>query len=266
MSAYYQFLSRQTNPDQSITTHYCSTIHAQGAWSDKEQHMAVATGVITAELEHYNPRPDMNFGRISLDIFGMIHFGEFSITTKTIRPGKTIELLESVMESQGRVCIVARAWRILTHDTHFISGTEDEVVTHPAELPDWEGMKHWPGGYIASIQVKAHPDRRAGKGIVWINTPIEMVEGQETSDFVHIMGLIDSANGVVPRRGADRSWGYPNLDLQIHMHRIPQGRWLGLETIQQYGSSGIGLTSSILHDEHGPFGRSEQILTIRPIA
>ena len=127
-------------------------------------------------------------------------------------------------------------------------------------------MKHWPGGYIASLQVKAHPDRRAGKGIVWLNTPIEMVEGQETSDFVHIIGLIDTANGIVPRRGSDRSWGYPNLDLQIHLHRIPQGRWLGLETTQQYGSSGIGLTSSILHDVHGPFGHSEQILTVRPLS
>lgn len=265
MSAYYQLLNRQTNDDQSVTSTYLSTIHSQGAWSDAEQHMAVATGVITAELEHYNPRPEMDFGRISLDILGMIHFGEFTITTRVIRPGKTIELLESTMESKGRPCIVARAWRILKHDTHFISGLEDAPLAHPEELPDWEGMKHWPGGYIQSIQVKAHPDRRAGKGIVWLNTPIEMVEGQATSDFVHIIGLIDTANGIVPRRGSDRTWGYPNLDLQIHMHRLPEGRWLGLETIQQYGSSGIGLTSSVLHDVHGPFGRSEQILTVRPL-
>jgi hypothetical protein len=36
---------------------------------------------------------------------------------------------------------------------------------------------------------------------------------------------------------------------------------LGLETVQQYGSDGIGLTSAVLHDVYGPFGRSEQILT-----
>ncbi|NDX71453.1 thioesterase family protein, partial [Acinetobacter baumannii] len=58
-------------------------------------------------------------------------------------------------------------------------------------------------------------------------------------------------------------WGFPNLDLQIHMHRYPQGKWLGLETVQQYGSDGIGLTSAVLHDVYGPFGRSEQILTLR---
>lgn len=32
-----------------------------------------------------------------------------------------------------------------------------------------------------------------------------------------------------------------------------------------YGDDGIGLTSSVLHDIYGPFGRSEQILTLRPI-
>jgi hypothetical protein len=30
-----------------------------------------------------------------------------------------------------------------------------------------------------------------------------------------------------------------------------------------FGSDGIGLTSTVLHDLEGPFGRAEQILTIR---
>ena len=58
---------------------------------------------------------------------------------------------------------------------------------------------------------------------------------------------------------------FPNTDLQIHMYREPQGQWLGSEAVQQYGADGIGLTSAILHDTQGPFGRSEQILTIRPM-
>lgn len=265
MTAYYKFLNRQTHPDQSVTATYRSTIHAQGAWNPEEQHMAVATGVMAAELELFNPRPDMTLGRISLDILGMIHSGEFTVTTRVLRPGKTIELLESVMESKGRPCIIARTWRIIKHDTTLIAGLEDQAIVHPDELPDWDGMTHWPGGYIASIQARAHGDRRAGKGIVWLNTPIEMVEGQATSDFVHLIGLIDTANGIVPRCGSDRSWAYPNLDLQIHMHRSPQGRWLGLEAIQQYGMSGVGLTSCVLHDIYGAFGHSEQILTLRPL-
>ena len=56
-----------------------------------------------------------------------------------------------------------------------------------------------------------------------------------------------------------------NLDLQIHLYRLPQDQWLGLETVQQYGEDGIGLTSSVSHDIDGSFGCSKQILTLRAI-
>ena len=78
------------------------------------------------------------------------------------------------------------------------------------------------------------------------------------------MGMVDAANGVVPRIEQQTiEWLFPNLDLQIHLYRLPVGKRLGLQSVQQIGDDGIGLTSSILHDELGPFGRSEQILTVR---
>ena len=90
-----------------------------------------------------------------------------------------------------------------------------------------------------------------------------MVEGENTLDFVRLIGMIDAANGIVPRVEPGQGWAFPNLDLQIHLYREPQGQWLGLEATQQYGTDGIGLTSAVLHDQCGPFGRSEQILTLR---
>jgi len=263
MSAYYQLIDRQTDAQGVVTAQYCSTIHAQGAWNEHEQHMAPASGIIAAELEFFQPRDDVRIGRISYDIFGLIAAGEFSITTRVVRPGKTIELLESEMHANARTCIVARAWRMCTQDSSDVAGLEDQVIHHPDRLSNWEGMSRWPGGYIKSLEAKADENRRAGKGIVWLNNSKEMVENQATSDFVHLMGMVDTANGIVPRQGDDFAWGFPNLDLQIHMYRFPVGRWLGLETVQQYGVDGIGLTSSILHDVQGPFGRSEQILTLR---
>lgn len=266
MSAYYQFIDKHTNEDGTVTAQYRSTIHAQGAWNPHEQHMAPASGIISAELEQFQPRPDMRIGRISFDIFGLIAAGEFSITTRVIRPGKTIELIESEMQANGKTCIVARAWRMCTQDSTEIAGLEDQPIHHPDTLPLWEGMLRWPGGYIQSIETKAEANHRAGKGIVWLNNPKDMIENQPTSDFVHLMGMVDTANGTVPRQESEFTWGFPNLDLQIHMHRQPAGSWLGLETVQQYGQDGIGLTSSILHDIYGPFGRTEQILTLRKVS
>ena len=78
MSAYYSFIQREQHADGSTTAYYRSNIHAQGAWNPHEQHMAPATGILCVELEQFQPRADMRIGRVGLDIFGLIAFGEFS--------------------------------------------------------------------------------------------------------------------------------------------------------------------------------------------
>lgn len=268
MAAYYHFIKREQQDDSSVA-YYQPTEHAQGAWNEHEQHMAPATGVLTAELTQFMPQDNTRVARISLDILGLIPLDDFIITTRCIRPGKTIELIESIMSSRGRDCIIARAWRLITQDTSSIAGLEDKPALHqPEQLLAWDDMKGWPGGFIKSVRLVAEPDRRAGKGMIWITNDIEMIEGETTTDLVHLLGMVDTANGVVPRLGlglADAQWMFPNTDLQIHMHRLPKGQWLGIEAVQQYGADGIGVTSAVLHDVYGPFGRSEQILTIRPM-
>src|SRR5690625_5549857 len=104
MSFYYKLLDRKIQEDGTQVAYYRPTENPQGAWNDKEQHMAPATGVICAELEQFQPKDNMRYARISLDILGMIHLSEFKITTRCIRPGRTIELRseEHTSELQSR--------------------------------------------------------------------------------------------------------------------------------------------------------------------
>lgn len=267
MDCYYQLLSREITAERVQVAHYRPTINAQGAWNDHEQHMGPATGAICAELEKFQPRTEMQIGRISLDIYGMIYLDDFTISTKMIRPGRTIELIESTFESKNKTCIVARTWRMIREDTSETEGLEDSVISDPDNLPHWNQMDHtWSGGYIHSVtpHIKI-AQRRPGKGIVWISNELEMIDGQPTSGFVKLMGMVDTMNGVVVRQADDFEYMFPNLDLTIHLYRIPTGKWLGLDVQQQYGANGIGLTSAVLHDENGSFGHAEQILTVRKI-
>lgn len=245
---------------------YRSTVHAQGAWNPHEQHMAPATGILVYEMEKFQPREDMRMARISLDIHGIIHAGDFEVKTRMIRPGRTIELIEAEMISQNRTCVVARGWRLKTSDSTAVAALEDASVTHPEDLVPFEGMTPWPGGYIRGLEFRGANGHRPGKGIVWMRNHFDMVEGFKTADFVRLMGMVDTANGVAPRVApGPGSWMFPNVDLQIHMYRAPLGEWLGIEAQQTYGTDGIGLTSAVLHDTQGPFGRTEQILTVRPL-
>ncbi|MBO1268690.1 thioesterase family protein [Arthrobacter cavernae] len=241
-----------------------STIHAQGAWNPHEQHMAPASGILADALDRHEPRDDVRMARISYEILGLIPGGEFEITTTTLRPGRTIELLQAELSAGGRVAIRATAWRMVTSDTSAVAAVEDPSMPPPDECKPWDGASVWPGGYIRSLELRMAEGHRAGSGKVWIRTERPLTDTADSSDLARLMGLVDTANGIAARvpPGKD-SYIFPNVDLQIHMYRAPAGEWLGLDNAVSFGSDGIGLTSTVLHDLNGPFGRAEQILTLR---
>lgn len=243
-----------------------STINAQGAWNPEEQHMAPISGLITQCLLECEPRDGLHLSRLSFDILGMIPRGEFEISAAVVRPGRTIELVEARMDAGGRTAIVAKAWRLGTQDTAAVAAVEDQRIPGPEDAGPHEAMTAWPGGFIRSLEVRVVPGHRPGRGQVWMRNPYSMVEGRTTPDVVRLIGMVDAANGIAPRvEPGGNSWMYPNVDLQIHLYRMPTGEWLGLDTRVTFGSGGVGLTSSVLHDLDGPFGRSEQILTVRKL-
>ncbi|MCZ2402059.1 thioesterase family protein [Paenarthrobacter sp. Z7-10] len=243
---------------------YESTLHTQGAWNPHEQHMAPVSGIMTRELELCQPRPDLRMARVNFDILGLIPAGQFRIETQIIRGGRTIELLQAELIAEGRVAVRATAWRLQRGDTAGVAAVEEEPMPGVAEAAGWEGMTQWPGGYIASLEIRVVPGHRPGRGKVWIRSPYPMVEGQPTADLVRLMGLVDTANGLAARvPPGPGSYMFPNVDLSVHLHRDPVGDWLGVDTSVTFGTDGIGLTSSVLHDVQGPFGRAAQILTIR---
>lgn len=241
-----------------------STIHAQGAWNAHEQHMAPASGILAHALAQHEPRPDLRIARISYEILGLIHAGEFEVAVRTVRPGKTIELIDAELTARGRVAIRASAWRLITTDSSAVAAVEDTAIPPVEECERWDGSTEWPGGYIRSLEMYQAPHHRSGNGTVWIRTAHPLVGGAESPDWVRLMGLVDTANGIAPRVPPGQgSWAFPNVDLQIHMYREPRGDWLGIDNAVSFGADGIGLTSSVLHDADGPFGRAEQILTLR---
>ncbi|RAX17893.1 thioesterase family protein [Pseudarthrobacter sp. AG30] len=241
-----------------------STIHAQGAWNTHEQHMAPASGLMADLLERHQPRDDMRMARISYEILGLIPGGDFRIETTTLRPGRTIELVQAELVAGGRTAIRATAWRMLTSDTSPIAEVEDPAIPGPDECKPYDGSAVWPGGYIRSLEMRVAEGHRPGAGKVWLRTGYPLTDRADSGDLARLMGMADTANGIAARvpPGKD-SYAFPNLDLQIHMYRRPQGEWLGLDNAVSFGSDGIGLTSTVLHDRQGPFGRAEQILTLR---
>lgn len=241
---------------------YMPTLHAQGAWNPAEQHMAPVSGLIAHCMETFNGRDDMQLSRITYEILGMIPAAPSLVECRTLRPGRTIELDEAVMTVEGRPVVRARGWRLSKQDTSDVAGGLPEPMPAPDSIEAWNGSSLWAGGYIASLEFRRDPGSVPGDGRMWLRSTKSLVEDTDVSDMATYLGLVDTANGVATRAHPNE-WMFPNLDLTIHLFRSPQAGWVGFDTNVVFGDSGVGLTSSVLHDIRGPVGRAEQILTVR---
>lgn len=260
---------RRTKPieitEDVRTSFFVSTPHAQGAWQDDELHMAPVSGLVAAELEAYHPRKEFLTSRISFDILGKLHAGEVKVVTETVRPGRTIELIQSTVYAQGRAVLVGRTWKIIASDTSRVANICDPILPPVEEAEPWDEMsKRWPGGFIRSIQARKFADHAPGHGRVWITTDLDVIEGENTTPFVKLVGLADTANGLAPlAEPSEENVFFANVDLTIHFLRQPVGDWLGFAISANIGQTGGGITSAILYDADGVFGRSEQSQTVR---
>ncbi len=241
---------------------FTSTGHAQGAWSELEQHMAPVSGLLAHALENCSPRSDLVMSRVVFDVLGMIPGGAFGVSARVVRPGRTIELVEAEMTSGGRTLVRATAWRLVASDTSAIAVTDLAPIPGPDQAAPVDLSSMWPGGYIRSIEARTVGRPEPGRATVWLRPRVDLIEGQPSSPASRLFGLIDTANGVSVR-AQPREVMFPNTDLTVHLFRQPSGDWLGLETEVSFGPGGLGLTSAVLHDLTGPFGRAAQTLTVR---
>ncbi|MFH9068920.1 thioesterase family protein [Streptomyces alboflavus] len=246
---------------------YKPTAHASGAWSADEQHFSPLGGLIVHAIDrHLADRPgnDLLLSRISFDILGRPALDECEIRVETVRPGRTIELVEAVVLIGGRPVVRGRAWLLAALDTTAVEGGTGDRLTPPDALTPWEMSSVWPGGYIASVDVRPLAPPQPGRTTAWISTDLDLVAGQTISPLASYLALVDTANGIAVRQ-PPTAWMYPNVDLTIHLHRQPRGRWTGLDTTVAFGPTGQGITSTVLHDLDGPVGTAQQMLTVRPL-
>ncbi|MEU2529118.1 thioesterase family protein [Streptomyces sp. NPDC052503] len=253
---------------EPVDTHrYKPTGHAGGAWDPDEQHFSPLGGLVVHAVERHladRPGTGLIMSRISFDILGRLALDECEIRVETIRPGRTIELLEAVALIAGRPAVRARIWLLASGDTTAVAGGDTGPLPAPDTLASWPLASEWPGGYIRSLDVRPVSPPRPGRAVARISTGLDLVAGERSSPLASYVALVDTANGIAVRQ-PPTAWMFPNVDLTIHLHRRPGGRWTGLDTSVTFGPDGSGVTSTVLHDTAGPVGHAQQILTLRPM-
>jgi hypothetical protein len=246
-------------------TTFRPTQHVSGAWDPAEQHIAPALGLLAhvVECDRDARRGGLVIGRLSYDILGKVPVEEVQTEVRVSRPGRTVELVEATLGHHGRTAVLLRAWLLQPNDTADLEATPLPRIPPPSSMPAWSPTTVWPGGFIASAEVR-RAEAEPGRASFWVRTPLPLIRDEQVSRLASTAGLLDIANGMTVR-ASPRKVAFPNVDLTAHLFTEPRGDWVGFDTRVTFGPTGIGLTTSVLHDVHGPIGISSQILSIRPV-
>lgn len=243
---------------------FSATQHTSGAWNVAEQHIAPALGLLAHVVERdrdVRGRRDLRLARLSYDILGTVPVAELGTTVELLRPGRTIELVEATLSHGGRDVVRLRAWLMAPGETAALAASPVPPMPPPGQVGRWDPREVWPGGFIESVEVRREQEE-PGRARFWVRTATPLVD-EPVSEVARFVGLLDIANGMTVRADP-REVAFPNVDLTAHLFTDPRGDWAGFDTRVSFGATGLGVTSTLLHDERGPVGTMAQMLTVRP--
>lgn len=248
-------------------TTYRATSLVEGAWDTSAQHIAPALGLLAHAVEldrDKRSKSHLVVARLSYDILGTLPIDAVEVTTTVVRPGRTIELVEAVLKHDDRPVVRLRAWLMQPAFTEEVSGSAFSVMPPPSKMPPWNPSEIWPGKFIASLDIR-RDDAGPGRARYWARSCVPLIADEKVGPTADVARILDLANGMAVRADPDRV-AFPNIDLTAHLFAEPRGEWIGFDTSVSFGPRGLGLTHSVLHDEHGPIGTMAQMLTVRPIS
>ena len=158
----------------------------------------------------------------------------------------------------------ASAWRIRTGQVELELPEAPPTPSPPDESEETPFFDFGSeAGYHTAVdaRVAGGSFREPGPATVWLRMRQPLLAGEEPSPLTRVLVAADSGNGV--------SWMLPmsrylfvNVDLSVHLHRLPRGEWVCLEAATTPERTGVGLADTALWDEDGPIGRSLQTLLV----
>jgi Thioesterase-like superfamily len=207
----------------------------------------------------------MRLARVSVDILRPVPVGELTARTRTLRPGKRVALLETVLESGDQEVLHARAWRIARlHDGPVIArdaaAPSLPVAGRPASFPGGHV-----DGYLSHVEWRFEGGNfdQPGPCRAWGRSMIPLLPGEELAPMARTLLLADTGSGISMALDP-RHFIFINVDLTVILQRDLVGEWLLLDSETSMGGTGTGLAETQLSDTGGFIGTGIQTLFVSP--
>ena len=224
----------------------------RGYWTEDSIDGRAIVSLLGHEIERRHGRDDLVPTRLTVDMHRLARRDAMEIVTTVIRDGARLRLVEA---------------RLMIADREYARATCQFL--RPAEPPPgkvWPGIPPWNvpapdaletlpdnhGRRLADWRVIAGAMREYGPRQLWIRTTSTIVADEPLTPFTRAAAVADVTSPWV--HGSDAGIGYINSDITMQLHRLPQGEWVGFETVLQDASHGLAVGSCRLYDEAGSVG------------
>jgi Thioesterase-like superfamily len=264
--SYYELVDDADPRGQKFT----ATDLVRSTWSAAIQHGAPVSALLARGLERCEAREDTRLSRVLVDLLGPVPAeGDLWVRTTLERSGKQIELVSAEMLALGpdgepRPVARASGWRLKTINTAEIVHAPAPPLRPLSETHSRGLAVKWDRNYVHSLDWWWLTHRGdSGPGESWLKPTVDLVKGEAMTPLERLFAVADDANGIGTQLDIGK-WTFMNTDLAVHVHRIPEGEWVGIRAETNYGPDGIGTTLGTLFDETGAVGAIQQSVLVRP--
>jgi hypothetical protein len=235
----------------------------RGPWSAEAQHAGPPAALVARAVESLEGAEDLQLARFTMDVLRPVPLTPLKVDARTIKSGRSTQLVEASLSDDDGEIARAHAWRIQ-------GGAREEIGLDPTPPPGPEEAgtapffeMPWKPSYFDALEwrVARGAIDQPGPAAVWMRMRCALVEGEEPSPAARVLSAADSGNGI--------SWALPldtsifiNTEITVHFARMPEGEWVCLDAATRVGPKGVGLAESILWDERGLIGRGAQALLV----
>jgi hypothetical protein len=210
----------------------------------------------------------MQIASIRIDLQRPVVIGVPLEATVTVsREGKRIQIVDVTLDDGTDTVVRCRALRIrrtkmtLPDDRHRPAAAPtplpDDLPRYALD-PDRQNTGFWKCTEIRFAKGELgtpHP------GIAWFRVNATLCDGLPLTPVARLAAIADYGSGVgAPLRMREHFFINPDLNLAIH--REPQGEWIALDAAGIAEESGIGLATTRLFDVHGELGVVTQTMVI----
>lgn len=246
------------------------SVLSRGPWDARAQHGGAPCALLVHLAERALPDPAWQLSRLSVELIKPVPVAPLS-SRQDIHPGRSTTRM--AIDLLADEVLVARGHALLVRGQPFAL---------PSGLPGWspEQLRPLPDQCHERLRIPGLPegvsfyqsamDHRMAQGdaaqpgpaAAWFRLKVPLVQGQATSPAMRAAAAADFGNGLSWVLPAER-YLFSNADLSLHLHRPPDGEWIGLQSETQAHGGGVGTTLSRLYDVHGPVGVAIQTLVMR---